>query len=50
MAKEIDPKELRRFDLTHCESKCYLSSPAQSGLSAIEVIGEELKIIESRKG
>ncbi|UCE67507.1 MAG: hypothetical protein JSU85_05680 [Candidatus Zixiibacteriota bacterium] len=35
MAKEIDPKEFKRFDLAHYESKCYLSPP---GLSAIEVM------------
>jgi sugar-specific transcriptional regulator TrmB len=37
MSNEIDPKELRKFGLTHYESKCYLSLLGQSRLSAVEV-------------
>ncbi|UCE65568.1 MAG: TrmB family transcriptional regulator [Candidatus Zixiibacteriota bacterium] len=37
MAEEIDPKELKKFGLTHYESKCYLSLLGQSRLSAVEV-------------
>jgi sugar-specific transcriptional regulator TrmB len=37
MADLIDPKELKKFGLTHYESKCYLSLLGQSSLSAVEV-------------
>jgi sugar-specific transcriptional regulator TrmB len=37
MANLVDPKELKRFGLTHYESKCYLSLLGQSSLSAVEV-------------
>lgn len=37
MTQEIDPKELKKFGLTHYESKCYLSLLGQSSLTAVEV-------------
>lgn len=37
MTNSIDPKELKKFGLTHYESKCYLSLLGQSSLSAVEV-------------
>lgn len=37
MLREIDPKELLKFGLTHYESKCYLSLLGQSRLTAVEV-------------
>lgn len=37
MVNLIDPKELKKFGLTHYESKCYLSLLGQSSLSAVEV-------------
>ena len=37
MVNEIDPKELKKFGLTHYESKCYLSLLGQSRLTAVEV-------------
>lgn len=38
MIKEIDPGEPIKTDLTHCESKYYLSLLGQSRLSAVEVM------------
>jgi len=37
MVNEIDPKELKKFGLTHYESKCYLSLLGQSRMTAVEV-------------
>jgi len=37
VVNEIDPKELKKFGLTHYESKCYLSLLGQSRLTAVEV-------------